>query len=310
MPRLTAFLAPRFLENELVAELDLSGIRTVSRHDRLFLCEDVPAAADILWADDAWDDVRSLPAESINAAAAQLRSLATPLAHWSTCCHRRGELIRQKIRSVEPKRLAFLQSLPEHNPGVYTMLSEKRMLASTSCRSRVPFGQAEFLENRTDPPSRAYLKLWELLTLHGVLPRPGDRVLDLGAAPGGWTWVLAGLGCHVTAVDKAPLAAGLMHHPRVEHLQESAFALEPAVAGDFDWVFSDIICYPDRLLQLVERWLDSGRAKNIVCTLKFQGATDREAINRFQTLPGARLVHLYHNKHELTGVIQARPPVP
>jgi 23S rRNA (cytidine2498-2'-O)-methyltransferase len=52
----------------------------------------------------------------------------------------------------------------------------------------------------------------------------------------------------------------------------------------------------------VERWLESGLVRNFVCTLKFQGATDHAAARRFAAIPGARLMHLHHNKHELTWV--------
>ena len=58
-------------------------------------------------------------------------------------------------------------------------------------------------------------------------------------------------------------------------------------------------CYPDRLLRLVERWLVAGTCANMVCTLKFQGATDRDAAARFAAIPGSQLRHLAHNKHEL-----------
>ena len=61
-------------------------------------------------------------------------------------------------------------------------------------------GEYEFQEDKTSPPSRAYLKLWELFTRLGHWPRSGERVLDLGASPGGWTFVLANqLGANVVA---------------------------------------------------------------------------------------------------------------
>jgi 23S rRNA (cytidine2498-2'-O)-methyltransferase len=39
-----------------------------------------------------------------------------------------------------------------------------------------------------------------------------------------------------------------------------------------------------------------------VCTLKFQGPTDHETARRFAAIPGSRLMHLHHNKHELTWI--------
>jgi 23S rRNA (cytidine2498-2'-O)-methyltransferase len=76
--------------------------------------------------------------------------------------------------------------------------------------------------------------------------------------------------------------------------------MAPADIGAVDWLFSDIICYPSRLLGLVRRWLDAGLACNFVCTLKFQGETDHETARAFAAIPGAQLFHLHHNKHELT----------
>jgi hypothetical protein len=43
-----------------------------------------------------------------------------------------------------------------------------------------------------------------------------------------------------------------------------------------------------------------------VCTVKFQGETDFPAIAELAAIPGARLMHLSHNKHELT-FVRLRP---
>ena len=134
----------------------------------------------------------------------------------------------------------------------------------------------------------------------GRHPAPGERCVDLGASPGGWTWVLAGLGAQVVAVDKAPLEPRVAAMPGVETRQESAFGLAPGDVGPVDWLFSDIICYPARLLALVERWREAGLARNMVCTIKFQAETDHATARAFAAIPGARLMHLHHNKHELT----------
>ncbi len=53
--------------------------------------------------------------------------------------------------------------------------------------------------------SRAALKLIELDRRHGLLGA-GRRVLDLGAAPGGWSQVAVKRGCRVVAVDLLPVA--------------------------------------------------------------------------------------------------------
>ena len=74
-------------------------------------------------------------------------------------------------------------------------------------------------------------KLWESFTLLPKRPGPGDLCLDLGSAPGGWTWVLASLGAQVFSIDKAPLAPQVDHMPGVSHCIGSGFALDPRHAG-------------------------------------------------------------------------------
>jgi 23S rRNA (cytidine2498-2'-O)-methyltransferase len=112
--------------------------------------------------------------------------------------------------------------------------------------------------------------------------------------------VLQQLGARVLSVDKAPLDASIGRLPGIEQRRESAFALDPRAVGSVDWLFSDVVCYPKRLLALAQRWLADGSVRRFVCTIKFQGATDFAAMREFAAIPGSRLLHLHHNKHELT----------
>lgn len=72
--------------------------------------------------------------------------------------------------------------------------------------------------------------------------------------------------------------------------------------ASLDWWFSDIICYPEKALQLTENWKKSGLVKNMVSTIKFQGQTDHETVKKFLKIPGSSVFHLYNNKHEITWV--------
>ena len=122
--------------------------------------------------------------------------------------------------------------------------------------------------------------------------------VDLGAAPGGWSWQLIRRGIKVIAIDNGPLKGAVLGHPLVEHLRVDGFRYRPR--RPVDWLVCDVACYPRRLLALVQRWMESGRVGNMVCTVKFQGATDHDAARAFAAIPGSVLVHLHHNKHELT----------
>jgi 23S rRNA (cytidine2498-2'-O)-methyltransferase len=181
------------------------------------------------------------------------------------------------------------------------LLAPDKLLASPHCSSAFPNGEVQFVEDKT-APSRAYLKLWEAFTLLNERPGPGDVCLDLGSSPGGWTWVLQRLGARVLSIDKAPLDPSVASLPDVEERRESAFGLDPRNIGPVDWLCSDIVCYPQRLLTLVRKWIDAGKVRRFLCTIKFQGPTDFDAMREFAAIPGSRLLHLHANKHELTWV--------
>jgi 23S rRNA (cytidine2498-2'-O)-methyltransferase len=239
-----------------------------------------------------------MPIQSIGDAAKKLRAVQRNWALYSFAHHRRAALIADKLPKVSSKPLAFGDPAPAAPLGSWTLIAPDRMLAAASCSSPFPNGEVRFVEDRT-APSRAYLKLWELLTLLGKRPKPSERCIDLGASPGGWSWVLQRLGARVISVDKAPLDPSLVG---IEYRRESAFALDPLTIGPVDWLFSDVVCYPKRLLTLVQRWLAAGTVRCFVCTVKFQGATDFDAMQAFAAIPGSRLLHLHNNKHELTWV--------
>ncbi len=297
----TAYLAADGFEPHLEEELRRAGAAVRATHGRLIVC-DGPAVASA-WAANTWHDCVELPVPSIGEAAKALRALQRNWAMYAPLHHRRAALIQERLPHVSAKPVVFPAAAPTAPLGSWTLLAPDRLLAAARCDAPFPSGEVVLVEDREGPPNRAYLKLWEALVRLGRWPGPGERCLDLGASPGGWTWVLAKLGADVIAVDKAPLDPKVAAMPGVSWRGESAFALEPASVGPVDWLFSDIACYPSRLLRLVERWRASGLVKNFVCTLKFQGATDHDAAAAFAALPGARLLHLHHNKHELTFIL-------
>ncbi|HEY6982242.1 SAM-dependent methyltransferase [Reyranella sp.] len=294
----TAYLAAEGFEPQLLEELSRAGAAIRGRHGRLVICDApaVPAA----WAANIWHDCLELPVPSIGEAARTLRAIQRNWAVYAPLHHRRGMLIQERLPHVSAKPIVFPAAAPTVPLGSWTLLAPDRLLAAARCSSAFPNGEVTFVEDRTGPPSRAYLKLWEALVRLRRWPQPGERCVDLGASPGGWTYVLARLGASVVAVDKAPLDPQIAAMPGVEWRGESAFALAPEAIGPVDWLFSDVICYPARLLRLVERWRGSALARNFVCTIKFQGATDHESAAAFAAIAGARVMHLHHNKHELT----------
>ncbi len=294
----TAYLAAEGFERELDEELARAGVAVGLHHGRLRISESRPVHA--AWAANIWWDAERIAVSSIGDAAKQLRRRQRNWALYAPEHHGRAQLIADKLPHVAARPLELGELAPDAPLGSWTLLERDLVLAAGDCSSPFPNGVPRLVEDRHGPPSRAYLKLWETFARLRRQPGPGERCLDLGAAPGGWSWLLARTGAEVIAVDRAPLAAEVDRLENVTFQRASAFGLDPAEVGPIDWWCSDIIAYPDRLLELVGRWLDSGRVRNLVCTIKFQGATDHEAAARFAALPGAQLFHLSQNKHELT----------
>ena len=292
----TAYLAAEGFAAQVSEELRRAGV-TPREHGRLLIADKSINAA---WAANIWHDCVELPVASIGQAAKALRDVQRNWATYAPLHHRRAALIQERLPHVSAKPIAFPAAAPAAPLGSWTLLAPDRLLMSARCSSPFPNGEVAFVEDKAGPPNRAYLKLWEALVRLGRWPEPGERCLDLGASPGGWTWVLAKLGAEVLAVDKASLNPRVATMPGVEWRGDSAFALEPESVGPVDWLCSDVVCYPARLLRLVERWRASGLVKTFVCTIKFQGATDHDAAAAFAAIPGAEMLHLQHNKHELT----------
>lgn len=292
----TGYLAARGYVDEVVADVGA----VVAVHDRLVFAEGPPRPAP--WAQNIWFEPLRIPIGSIGDGAKALRAIQRNWVLYPFHLHRRARLIEAQLPPLRAKRLPFASDLPKAPLGSWTLLDPNTIIAARSCSSPFPHGELEFEENKSAPPNRAYLKLWEALTLTGLRPAPGELCLDLGASPGGWTWALHETGARVIAVDKAPLDPKIASLPRVSVRQQSAFALAADEIDPVDWLCSDVVCYPERLLALVRRWLDSGRARRFVCTIKFQGATDHAAARAFAEIPGSRLMHLHHNKHELTWI--------
>jgi 23S rRNA (cytidine2498-2'-O)-methyltransferase len=290
----TAYLAADGYVDELAHELGAVG----HVHGRLLIAAGAPRPA--AWAANVWLDPQEIRVASISDAAAKLRAIQRNWTVYAPVLYRRAMLIREQLPKVSARPLVFETPAPIAPLGSWTLLDAGTVLASPRCTSPFPNGEVRFVEDHAGPPSRAYLKLWEALTLIGCRPGTGEICLDLGSSPGGWSWALQQIGTRVISVDKAPLAARVARLPGIEHRLDSAFALDPRAVGRVDWLFSDVVCYPARLLALIEHWLEAGTCRNFVCTIKFQGETDHQIARRFAAIPGSQLRHLFHNKHELT----------
>lgn len=289
----TGYLASEDLENQLIGSLkDITH-----QYGRLIIAKGPPQP--VHWVQNIWFDPQMISFHSISDAAKKLQKLQRLWSFYPYNNIRKGALITENLPYFSPKPLIFPTPQPKGPLGSWTLLDSQTLLASPFCSSPFAQGEIQFQETKL-PPSRAYLKLWELFTKIGQMPQPQENCLEIGASPGSWTFVLQQLGANVIAVDRAKLSPLIASLPNVSFMKKDAFSLSPKDLPSLDWIFSDVICYPEKLLDWIHQWLDAKIDINFVCTLKFQGTDGYEIIKEFEKIEGSHVVHLFHNKHELT----------
>lgn len=295
----TGYLAVHNFEKELEKELEIKGLKIALKKDRLYLIEgDHPA---MIWAQVTAFRLQSIEIESIKDGARKLKGLGRNWGLFTVDFHRRANLIQDELPHFNKKNIDFRSPVPNAPMGFWTLWEQNQIFATQETSSSYPIGEMTFNEDKVMPPSRAYLKLWEFFTVYAPEAIEKGTAIDVGSCPGGWTWVLRTLDFkNVISVDKAPIEKRIMDLGNIEFRQESAFGLDPNNFDEIDWFCSDIICYPERLLNLVKRFLESGKVNNFVCTIKYQAETDWENTLKFLEIPGSKIVHLHHNKHEVT----------
>ena len=168
-------------------------------------------------------------------------------------------------------------------------------------------------------PSRATLKLEE--AWHHFVPRqeweqrlaPGLRAVDLGAAPGGWTWQLVQKGMFVQAVDNGPMDAELMASGQVEHHRQDGFVFiskKPVY-----WLVCDIADKPARVVYLISQWAQRGDFVEAVFNLKLPMKQRYREVLKLRERLSEQLAstgrpyrlafrQLYHDREEVTGHIR------
>lgn len=250
---------------------------------------------------DIWFEAQLIHFDSISEAASCLRKVGKYWYLHPGSHVRRSRLIEHQLKACPSLNRNFPIIDPLPPVGCFTLLDKNTLLMSTKRLKKWPMGYSFFEEDKVNPPNRAYLKLWEALSVLQEYPKAGEQVLDLGASPGGWTWVMHSLDTQVTAVDKATLDPSITKLPHVRYVQQSAFSLDPYQSDiTYDWVLSDIACYPQRALELIKKWIASAKTNNLIVTIKLQGTLDINLFKQFQTIPNSYVTQLFYNKHEIT----------
>ena len=141
------------------------------------------------------------------------------------------------------------------------------------------------------------------------LLRAGMTAVDLGAAPGGWTWFLTQHKIKVVAIDNGPLADHLYDSNLVTHLKTDAFKYLPDVT--IDWLVAAIADKPSNVIDLIADWVSNDLATHIIFIIKLpmkkryeflKNNVIRQLNNFIRINPERRLFikHLSHDRNEIT----------
>ena len=285
---------------ELEAELILSNHQVFFKNEKIFIVARL--VENPIWAQDWWPQSKAIPLESKSHILKFLKAMPVLGHFYDSIQSKFGKSLVQDLRNLEKKRIK-LDSQFDFKFFNWTVFDDCLIYCESPYR-RFPIGWHEFEEDKNFPPNRAYLKLWELFTVHHVKPSSQDTVIDVGASPGGWSWVLSRYFKKVYSVDKAALDPKISAIQNIQYIPGDAFKVDSQKFKDCNWIFSDIICTPQRSYDLILDWTENSSIKNFVCTLKFKGDCDFDIIKKCLSLKDSKIIHLYQNKNEVTWIRQ------
>jgi len=191
--------------------------------------------------------------------------------------------------------------------GQICLLSRERaavgVIASDRALSLAPGGRYR-AKVSSERPSRAARKLAEAFAWLGVAPEAGELCVDLGAAPGGWTWVLLERRARVIAVDPGRLRPDLLGRRGLTYVAGNAFDFEPDEPAD--WLFCDMAFRPLEVAKMLARWARRRNATLLVANFKLPMRRKAEIVREVVGIlrdggwTAVRARQLYHDRDEVT----------
>ncbi len=100
--------------------------------------------------------------------------------------------------------------------------------------------------------SRAYLKIAEALDWASLPMSRGDRIIELGSAPGGASQAMLEAGLDVIGVDPAEMAEEVLANPRFTHIRTRSIEASRKVFRHVQWLAADMNVAPQYTLDAVE----------------------------------------------------------
>lgn len=169
------------------------------------------------------------------------------------------------------------------------------------------WGGQQRMRDDADAPSRSYLKIEEAYQVLGLAPQPGQTVVDLGAAPGGWSYSAAQRKAKVCAVDNGPLKGRAKDHPGIKHDRQDAFKFALPAGKMVDWLLADMVEDPYLVLGLLERWVSRKLCRHFIVNFKIgqcHAAKFLKTVRQQAWLKPPSCVckvrQLYHDRDEIT----------
>ncbi len=153
-------------------------------------------------------------------------------------------------------------------------------------------------------PSRSYLKIEEAFVRMTCEPVERETAIDLGAAPGGWSYAFLKRDCRVTAVDHGPMKLDGEVTAHLTHLMANGITYQPD--KPVDWLAADMLIPPGVALGLLRRWFDGNWMRRAVVNVKLPQQQCWPAIKPVLIfLRGIRgwnihVRQLYHDRREVT----------
>ncbi len=323
------FICQPGFEELLGTELEHSGFQTVENGRGWVLASGTGQDCALCFAHHWLKETRAIKADAINALASSLLDLFLeqiqdvrlpedwPLifrfADGEKGLGQRVKAVEKEFRARLKKRMARLErtasaELPRGcgtSDGFFVFFDTFK---SIHAASKVWNGGQRRMADDPAAPSRSYLKTEEAFVVMGREPHAGETVVDLGAAPGGWSYSAAKRGAAVVAIDNGPMKGGALNHPLIEHRRADAFKFAPATGETFDWLFCDLVEDPHHVMRLVEQWFANRQCRLFVINLKF-GRANANALLRKVVDPDGPLArhcgelsvrHLFHDRDEFT----------
>jgi 23S rRNA (cytidine2498-2'-O)-methyltransferase len=216
------------------------------------------------------------------------------------------ELLKKRISRVV--KLANVSYPPVNCGSEGLFIVENNADELFISRNAVFYGPRR-MKDDSAAPSRSYLKVEEAFSIMGSEPRDGEIVVDLGAAPGGWSYAAAKRGADVLAIDNGPMKNGAAGNKRITHIRADAFRWLPL--QPVNWLFCDMVEDPSRIVDLVNGWIKRKLCSNVIVNLKCGHAEPYDILKTVKSPNGfAPLVkecvcrHLYHDRDEFTVMLR------